>query len=179
MPFINYNEASLSPYIKEFEEIGTHLGIEISDDEVWEQAREYEEIPVFENIYQNLLLSRICSHFADEDYIEKNGVINLKGFINGMDTHLYYQEDNEAWTCLRSLEEFLEYENKKLLEKAKNSVTLEIINRIEHGEEIELNSKYHLYKYTEEDIISVYNTEDNEELEQVLIDREEILFEKL
>ena len=54
------------------------------------------------------------------------------------------------------------------LTDAINNVTEEIFNSIEHGQEITLNEEYHLYKYSEEDIISIYKTETDEEIIQVL-----------
>lgn len=65
------------------------------------------------------------------------------------------------------------------LQDARNKITLEILGSMKHGKEFELNEYYHLYKYIEEDIISVYKTEGDEELIQVMIGEGEILFEQL
>lgn len=99
MPFLNYNDNNFSNCIKEFEKIAESLKIEVLDDEVWQIARESEEIPHIENIYQSILLSRIINHFEEDERIEINS------YINGMDTHLYFNEDG-GWNKICSLEEF-------------------------------------------------------------------------
>ncbi|WP_440880615.1 hypothetical protein [Tenacibaculum sp. C7A-26P2] len=104
MAFINYNENSLSVNIKQFEEIGSFLDVEIKDSEVWEIAREYEEIPYFTNIYQSLLLSRIVETAKNIYSLE------MDCFINGRDTHLYNRKNNQ-WTAISSLEELQELIN--------------------------------------------------------------------
>lgn len=69
--------------------------------------------------------------------------------------------------------------NNKLLDEAMDKVTIEILNGLDHGEEIELNEKYTLYHYTEEDIIVLNETEEWEEIFQIMTDGEKIIFEKL
>jgi len=68
--------------------------------------------------------------------------------------------------------------NKTLLNEAMDKVTIEILNSLDHGEEIELNEKYTLYHYTEEDIFVLNETEEWEEIFQVMTDGEKIIFEK-
>ena len=79
---IFYNTNNLASRLQEIEEIGTILGIEISDDEVWEQARNYANIPVFENIYQSILFNRI------QEEISSNFGFDIEVFINASDSHL-------------------------------------------------------------------------------------------
>ena len=58
-------------------------------------------------------------------------------------------------------------------------------NGITHGEEIELNDEYHLYHYTEDDIVVINRVKDDEgndgwtEVMQVMSDGEKLTFEKL
>ena len=64
-----------------------------------------------------------------------------------------------------------EEETKKdCLTDAMEKVTEELFNTIEPGEEKILNEKYHLYRYLEDDIISIYDSETEEEVIQVLTD---------
>lgn len=69
--------------------------------------------------------------------------------------------------------------NNKLLDEAMDKVTIELINSLDHGEEIELNEKYTLYHYTEEDIIVLNETEEWQEVFQIMTDGEKIIFENL
>lgn len=67
------------------------------------------------------------------------------------------------------------------LEEALSLVTMEMLKSLEYGEEIELNDKYTLYHYTEDDCIVINETEEWEELFAVLYNEEagEIIFEAL
>jgi hypothetical protein len=49
----------MTPNIVDYEKIADFLNIDVEDQEVWEIARESQEIPLFENIYQSILLNRI------------------------------------------------------------------------------------------------------------------------
>ena len=69
--------------------------------------------------------------------------------------------------------------NKTLLDEAIDKITIELVNSLDYGEEIELNEEYTLYHYSEEDIIVLNRTEDWEELFQILVDGEKIILEKL
>jgi DNA-directed RNA polymerase subunit RPC12/RpoP len=68
-----------------------------------------------------------------------------------------------------------------LLEDAVSQITIPLLKRLEYGEEIELNTEYTLYHYTEDDVIVLNRTEDWEELYQILYNEETdaIIFEKL
>jgi len=65
------------------------------------------------------------------------------------------------------------------LNEAMDKVTIEMLNSLDHGEEIELNEKYTLYHDTEEDIFVLNKTEEWEEIFQIMTDGEKIIFEKL
>lgn len=81
---INYNSINLIKYdgyrsILEF----LHLDIP-TDQQVWEVARQHEEIPLLENILLDLVLSEIHDHltyhFSD---------LEISYYINAADTHLH------------------------------------------------------------------------------------------
>lgn len=94
---ITYHEYNLAPNIIELEKIGSFINVEITDDQVWEQAREFENIPVFENIYQSILLEQIS------DYLSQQGFEN-QVWINARDTSISINSD--GWESLSSLDEF-------------------------------------------------------------------------
>lgn len=61
----------------------------------------------------------------------------------------------------------------KNLGKALEKVTTHDVLTIGHGEEITLTDEYVLYKYAEDDIITVVFEEEWEEVAQVMIDKYE------
>jgi hypothetical protein len=67
------------------------------------------------------------------------------------------------------------------LDDAINQVTIEMLKNLTHGEELELNSEYTLYRYVEDDIIVLVKSEDWEEVYQFLYNEEadEIIIEEL
>jgi hypothetical protein len=66
-----------------------------------------------------------------------------------------------------------------MLEDAMNKITVAMLNTLEHGEELELNSEYTLYHYTEDDIFVLNETDEWEEIYQVMYEGDEIIFEAL
>lgn len=81
---INYNYYDLYMY-DEYCNILEYLEGTIPDDEeVWDIARESTEIPIFEDIAYDLVLSRI------KDKLESTyDDIDVTYYINSRDTHLY------------------------------------------------------------------------------------------
>jgi len=69
--------------------------------------------------------------------------------------------------------------NNPLLIEAMNKITIELINSLDYGDEIKLNKKYTLYHYCEDDIIVLNETKNWEEIFQVMLNDEEIIFEKI
>ena len=67
------------------------------------------------------------------------------------------------------------------LSEASDKITFDMLINMEHGEEIELNDKFTLYHYTEDDIIVVCESESWEEIYQMMYhpDTKEIFFESL
>jgi hypothetical protein len=72
-----------------------------------------------------------------------------------------------------------------LLENAIEQIDIKLLNSLDYGEERPLNDKYTLYHYTEDDVIVINQTldedgnEDWTELFQVLNDGSTITFEQL
>jgi len=81
---INYNYYDL--YMSDiYCDILKYLGgVAPTDEEVWEVARQSEEIPVFENILYSMTLSRIEDKLA-----VKYPDVSIKWYVNSRDTHLY------------------------------------------------------------------------------------------
>lgn len=65
------------------------------------------------------------------------------------------------------------------LEEAKDKITLQMMESLEHGEEIELNDTFTLYHYTEEDVFVLVTSEEWQEVFQVMTEEEKIIFESL
>ena len=88
-------------------------GREVDDQEVWEIAREYEEIPIFENILYNKTLSDI-EFRAKEKYD-----IDIDYYINSRDTHLYIKNNDGDFEEVWDLDTFKEVikENEKNYDK--------------------------------------------------------------
>ncbi|MBC7845533.1 MAG: hypothetical protein H7Y10_03475 [Flavobacterium sp.] len=70
-------------------------------------------------------------------------------------------------------------EDDTLLMEAMDKVTIEMMDNLDHGDEIELNEKYTLYHHTEEDIFVINEISEWEEVLQVMTNGEELIFEKL
>ncbi len=70
---------------------------------------------------------------------------------------------------------------KSLLDQALESITVEMLDNLDHSEELELNEKYTLYHYCEDDIVVVNELPNWDEVFQVLWDSstKEIIFESL
>ncbi len=85
---INYNDYDLhryDDYMKMLEYLGD--SDEPTEDEVWEIAKELEQVPVFENLLYELTINKIDRLLLDNHGIE------LNRFINGRDTHIYIDGD--------------------------------------------------------------------------------------
>jgi len=46
------------------------------------------------------------------------------------------------------------------LQEALNNVTLQLLNSLQYGEELELNDTYTLYRYVEDDCVSIVETQE-------------------
>ena len=65
------------------------------------------------------------------------------------------------------------------LNEALEKITVDMLNKLEYGDEIELNESYTLYHYCEEDIVVVNELPNWDEIFQVLWNDKDITFEKL
>lgn len=75
--------------------------------------------------------------------------------------------------------ETLTEEQRIALEDAQEKVTINVLDDLNQGEEVELNDLYTLYSYIEDDCIVIVLTEEWVEVLQVLYDVENIVFEAL
>lgn len=64
-------------------------------------------------------------------------------------------------------------------DQAISHITDELIESLNHGDEIELNSEFTLYKYLEEDIVVVVFTEEWTEVATVLKEEDGFTYEML
>lgn len=60
---LHYNENNLRSDIEDIENLYRD---DITDDEVWEIAREFKEVPIIENIYQDLLFYRLKDQIIED-----------------------------------------------------------------------------------------------------------------
>jgi len=65
----------------------------------------------------------------------------------------------------------------KRFEQAIENLTLDLFLSLEYGEGVELNEWYTLYRYCEDDIIVIVETEEWEEVCTVLIDGDSFVYE--
>jgi hypothetical protein len=89
----NYTEDT-SPTLADWESILNAFNCNITEDEVWEAARQYNDVPHFGNIYQKLILEALKQLFwrlveLDEGEID----INISYDINAISTHFYIEGD--------------------------------------------------------------------------------------
>ncbi|HHF3391692.1 TPA: hypothetical protein ACPO1V_001744 [Haemophilus influenzae] len=103
MSFLNIAQ-NCSSKCEAWEEILDHYNDNVSDDEVWEIARESKELPIFGNVYQYLVLSRVLTHFCEETGLEEDQ-FKLFFYINSIDTHLVINDWDIAsvkdfWGCI-------------------------------------------------------------------------------
>lgn len=90
---------------EEWEKILDHYNESVSDDEVWEIARQFEDLPIFGNIYQRLVLNRVLFHFCEETG-QDEADLDLFYFINSSDTHLAINGTDictidDYWHCVK------------------------------------------------------------------------------
>lgn len=65
----------------------------------------------------------------------------------------------------------------KRFEQAIEKLTSDLFLSLEYGEEVELNEWYTLYRYCEDDIIVIVETEEWEEVCVVLLDGDSFVYE--
>lgn len=87
-----------------WEMILAHYRDEVDDDEIWAIARESETLPILGNIYQNLVLDRVLTHFCDETGRSEDE-LKLFYWVNSIDTHLVINDWDicsldDYWGCV-------------------------------------------------------------------------------
>jgi hypothetical protein len=65
------------------------------------------------------------------------------------------------------------------LEQAMDTITIDMLNALSYGDEIELNDEYTLYHYLEDDIVVIVRTLEWEEVLQVMWNDNGIDYEEL
>jgi len=93
---IHYNEYDIE-WLEGYNEILQHLGWDkITDEEVWDIAREYEKEPSFENILYDETLG-LLHYLVSSNY----NTLSSSYYVNGRDTHFYINGQE-----IRTLEDF-------------------------------------------------------------------------
>ena len=90
---------------KEWEKILEHYNDYVSDDEIWEYARESKDLPVLGNVYQSLVLNRVLNHFYEETGKNEED-LKIFEFVNSIDTHLVINDFDictaqDYWDCVK------------------------------------------------------------------------------
>lgn len=103
MSFFNI-PLNCSPKCESWEEILYHYRDDVSDEDIWEYARESKELPVLANVYQNLVLDRVIAHFCDEANVNVED-LDIFVFVNSIDTHLVINDwdigrVDDYWQCI-------------------------------------------------------------------------------
>ena len=98
---IHYNQYDFSTYIENWENF---VGENVPDDEeVWEIAKESEDCPVFENIYQKLLLMRVENKIVSD--AAKKAMEYLKNYNSNAEEKISIPE---CWEVQSKIEKDLE-----------------------------------------------------------------------
>lgn len=85
-----------------------HKNLWVEDAEVWDQAKNFEEMPNFENILIGIRFDKL------EEYIkEVYPVINneMDRFVNCMDSHFYIKDYDSEWVEIKSMKDIQAVEN--------------------------------------------------------------------
>jgi len=124
-----------------------------------------------ENIAQNLEIDIDSFNFEEDSCDMESYKDFAKKYAN---TNIESVQPTEAISSLTD-------EQRTKLEYAKDKITIQMLNDLEHGEEIKLNDTFTLYHYTEDDVFVVVHDEDEvwQEILQVMTDGDEISFEAL
>ena len=98
---IHYNQYDFSTYIECWEDfVGENTP---DDEEVWEIAKESEDCPVFENIYQEILLMRVESKLVSDS--AKKAIEYLKNYNSNAEEKISIPE---CWEVQSKIEKDLE-----------------------------------------------------------------------
>ncbi|MDP8189088.1 hypothetical protein QJU87_04310 [Pasteurella skyensis] len=81
-----YTQNNLCSQLDEWVSILEHYNDEVTDDEVWEIARNHKSFPLFENIYQYCVIEHLKAIFIKQTGCNWNDV-KFYSYINCFDTH--------------------------------------------------------------------------------------------
>ncbi|MFW9273221.1 hypothetical protein, partial [Glaesserella parasuis] len=84
---------SVTHKLPEWESILEKYHREVTENEVWDIAKESKEFPMLENIYQMLVVHNLEMLFFDETGLNEED-IKIFTWINGIDTHLVIDGDD-------------------------------------------------------------------------------------
>lgn len=87
MPFINYNTFDIEPALEAMDLIKKLGGKPIEDKEVWQAARDSEEIPSFENILISLTY-QILEELIKKEYPQLQNA-NFETWVNCRDSSFF------------------------------------------------------------------------------------------
>lgn len=89
---ISYNRYDME-VVRRYDNLRRELGVDLpTDEEVWAEAREFEDIPIFENIYIGILLSRIENEVRIIS-AEKGCDPDIEVWMNARDSQIYINGD--------------------------------------------------------------------------------------
>lgn len=80
----------ISCYLGQWEAILEEYSDIVSIEDFWLVAKEFETVPHFGNLYQELVISRLIQRFCTELDIEQDSdLVEFDYYINAIDTHFY------------------------------------------------------------------------------------------
>jgi hypothetical protein len=80
------------------------LSLVVTDDDIWEVAKESKEPPHIGNIVSGLIFEKLVDKL--KEYFNED-LTTINYIVNGLDTHFYL--DNESYTNLEDIVKFLEH----------------------------------------------------------------------
>lgn len=81
-----YTSNNLCDQIDPWLDILDHFNSAVTEDEIWQVARESERFPLIENIIQSLVINRLESVFIEQAGCEWDDV-EFESYVNCLDTH--------------------------------------------------------------------------------------------
>lgn len=98
---LDYFRNNLSGNLDGWHTLAESLGVEITEEVLWEEMRKSEDPPELHNVYQYELLKRI-----EFEVLRRYPELNVETFVNAADTHLHINK--VRITSLVDFEELIE-----------------------------------------------------------------------
>lgn len=90
---LNYT-ADTSPDLADWEAILDHYHQGVDEDDVWQIARQYDEVPMMNNIYQSLVLERLTFLFCELTGLSSTqDCVEIEASVNAISSHFYIDGD--------------------------------------------------------------------------------------